>query len=133
MHIEGKWYWNPGDIPSDFVHPIELHSDGRAEWLDGSGIVERWQILQGRLFIGSSKQSHSVFQLPESDDDELSGLIRQPFEPYPEDLAALPEAERAGPHYFEDAVALMRNPRDFKIATNSPRVAANDEDQGALL
>jgi hypothetical protein len=146
MNILGKWYWNPGDIPAPFVYPLVLHEDGRAEWLGGSGGVERYQLLQGKLYIGSSKRSHSVFQLGDDGDEFLSGVIRQPFEPHAEDLADLPEEERAGPHYFTDSVTLMRDPGELEVllddteATEGRLLAANDQepsdtgnDQLALL
>lgn len=114
MNILGTWYWNPGDIPADFVYPVVLHADGRAEWMGGSGGVQRYVVAQDRLYIGPRDDMHSVFELGD-DRDGLLGEIRTPTELDDEELEYLPEEERAGPNFFTDSVMLLRQPGNLRV------------------
>jgi hypothetical protein len=132
MSIEGTWYWNPGDIPADFVHPVVLHADGRFEWADGSRRIQDYKIEADRLTVGDPAGWHMVFQITGKDVGWISGTIltpsprdvrrRTPAEEGPllfaaAEIPAIPVASR--PDFFTDTVVLMRDPRGLDVVLDA--------------
>lgn len=138
MHILGKWFLQPGDIPADVVFEIDLYAGGEGQW---QGTSVTWQFDGETLSIRMPDDSRPLAEFDaEAKSEMLHGRILTWYEKdryIPDDALPLVMAgmelpkqpafgwrpgaaylndDEEEPDHHQDAAVLMRDAGELRVA-----------------